>query len=57
VRTALVGAALRAGTALGAALARAVVADAELTATLLAAGFQVVDGMRYYGFNAVRKLA
>jgi ribosomal protein S18 acetylase RimI-like enzyme len=57
VRTALVGAALRAGTALGAALARAVVADAELTATLLAAGFQVVDGVRYYGLNAVSRLA
>jgi GNAT superfamily N-acetyltransferase len=48
VRTALVGAALDAGARAGAIVARAVVDDADLITTLLAAGFQLVDRIRYY---------
>jgi hypothetical protein len=48
VRTALVLAALRAGDATGAAVARAVVDDPALAATLRAAGFRVVDNYRHY---------
>ena len=60
VRTALVDAALRAGVAMGAAVARTVVDDPGLTATLLAAGFEVADHIRYYaprGVEAVPAVA
>ena len=36
------------GAALDAAVARAVVDDDDLTAALLAAGFEAVDQIRYY---------
>ncbi len=47
-RSALVAAALKAGAAAGAAVARAVVDDADVLATLLVAGFEVADRLRYY---------
>jgi GNAT superfamily N-acetyltransferase len=49
VRAALVDSALLTGAALGAVRARAIVDDPDLVQTLLLAGFQVVDGVRYYG--------
>jgi len=48
VRSALVAAALDAGTRMGAAVARAVVDDPDLAATLRAAGFTDADQIRYY---------
>jgi GNAT superfamily N-acetyltransferase len=48
VQSALVAAALRVGAEMGAAVARAVVACPYLAATLVAAGFQVADTIRYY---------
>ncbi|MDT5028762.1 MAG: hypothetical protein QOE61_5188, partial [Micromonosporaceae bacterium] len=48
VRGALVGAVLDVSADLGAALARAVVSDADLVDTLHAAGFETVDQIRYY---------
>ena len=48
VRSALVGAALNAAAAAGAAVARAVFDDADVLATLLVAGFKVADRVRYY---------
>jgi ribosomal protein S18 acetylase RimI-like enzyme len=52
VREALVGAALDVGADLGAAIARAVVDDEDLIATLHAAGFDTVDQIRYYSLLA-----
>ena len=51
VRDALVGAALDVGANLGAAVARAVVDDTDLIATLHAAGFETVDQIRYYSLQ------
>ena len=48
VRAALVAAALHVGAAAGAKVARAVVHEPDLAATLQAAGFEVVDRIRYY---------
>jgi GNAT superfamily N-acetyltransferase len=48
VQSALVAAVLRSGTAMGAAVARAVVACPYLAETLRAAGFAVADTIRYY---------
>jgi GNAT superfamily N-acetyltransferase len=48
VQGALVAAVLRCGSAMGAAVARAVVACPFLADTLKTAGFQVVDTIRYY---------
>jgi GNAT superfamily N-acetyltransferase len=48
VRAALIAAALRAGAAAGAKVARAVVDCPYLTQTLRAAGFEVADEIRYY---------
>jgi GNAT superfamily N-acetyltransferase len=52
VREALVAAALDVGADLGAAVARAVVDDEDLIATLHAAGFDTVDQVRYYSLLA-----
>jgi GNAT superfamily N-acetyltransferase len=52
VREALVGAALDVGADLDAAVARAVVDDDDLIATLHAAGFNTVDQIRYYTMRA-----
>ena len=49
VRGALVGAALDVSADLGAAMARAVTDDPNLVDTLHAAGFEVLDQIRYYG--------
>jgi GNAT superfamily N-acetyltransferase len=48
VTAALVGAYLRAGAAMGAAVARAEVEDPGVTDALLANGFEVADHIRYY---------
>jgi GNAT superfamily N-acetyltransferase len=48
VQSALVAAMLRCGTAMGAAVARAVVACPYLAETLRTAGFEVADTIRYY---------
>jgi len=48
VQSALVEAVLRTGSAMGAAVARAVVACPYLAETLQAAGFRVADTIRYY---------
>jgi ribosomal protein S18 acetylase RimI-like enzyme len=48
VRAALVAAALHVGAAAGALVARAIVDDSDLIATLQGAGFVVVDRIRYY---------
>ncbi len=54
VRAALVEAALRAGAAKGAAVARAVADDPELIATLTGAGFEVLDQVRRFTYQAAR---
>jgi GNAT superfamily N-acetyltransferase len=48
VRAALVAAALQASVSLGASVARAITNDPATTDTFLAAGFDVVDQVRYY---------
>jgi len=48
VRAALVAAALHVGAASGATVARTIVSDLDLIATLEGAGFELVDRIRYY---------